>query len=137
MSNQYEHYTDITREVLNKVNVGDLIKINDWKRPLRVKAVSQNYFVMSTNLFGKQYYSVCSKIPWDGIRHNNMVGGMFHCGTDNWIFGSPLSKEYDDLYEFNNEEANRRYLQEFENGVNQISHRSGAAIYDLYIKTSK
>lgn len=69
-----------------------------------------------------------------GVRHNAMTGGMFHCGADNWIFGSPLSLQYENLYRFENEEANQAYLQEFENGEAKISERNGVPIYDLYVK---
>lgn len=134
MNKEYTHYRNITREILDTIKVGDLVKINDWTIPLRVKAVSENYFVMVSNLFGKLMYSVCSKLPWKGIRHNEMIGGMFHCGTDNWLFGSPLSSQYKNLYSFENEEANQAYLQEFENGEAEISERSGVPIYDLYVK---
>ena len=134
MKKEYTHYTNVTREILNTIKVGDLIKINDWTKPLRVKAVSENYFVMASNLFGKPIYSVCSKLSWDGIRHNAMICGMFHCGTDNWIFGSPLSSQYEKLYYFENEEANQAYLNEFENGETEISERNGVPIYDLYVK---
>lgn len=58
MKKEYVHYTDITREILDTIKVGDLVKINDWTKPLRVKAVSENYFVMVSNLFGKPMYSV-------------------------------------------------------------------------------
>lgn len=137
MSKQYSHYSNITKEILDTVKVGDLIKIKDWKKPMRVKAVSENYFVMTNKQFGDTYYSVCSKIPWgdEGRRHNRMVGGMFHCGADNWIFGTPLGVEYEDIYEFNDEESNKLYLQELESGETRISERSGIAIYDLYIKS--
>lgn len=134
MSKQYTHYTDVTREILDTIKVGDLIKVNDWKRPMRVKAVSENYFVMTQKMFGDTWYSVCSKLPWDGIRHNAMRGGMFHCSTDNWIFGSTLCFDYDNLYEFENEEANQKYLQEFENGETELSQRRAIPIYDLYVK---
>lgn len=42
----YVRYSNVTREILDTVCVGDLIKINEWKVPLRVKAVSENYFVL-------------------------------------------------------------------------------------------
>lgn len=135
MSKEYKHYTNITREILDTIQVGDLIKINDWKRPMEVKAVSDNYFVMTQKCFNDTYYSVCSKIVWNGERHNAMTGGMFHCGTDDWIFGSPLSIKYENLYEFEDEETNALYLQEFENGKAQISKRNSIPIYDLYIQT--
>lgn len=134
MSKQYTHYTDVTREILNTIKVGDLIRVNDWKRPMRVKAISENYFIMTQKMFGETCYSVCSKLPWDGIRYNAMRGGMFHCSTDNWIFGSILCSEYDNLYEFENEEANQKYLQEFESGETELSQRRAIPIYDLYVK---
>ena len=134
MKKNYTHYDNVTREILNTIKVGDLIRVNDWKRPMRVKAVSENYFVMTQKQFGNTYYSVCSKLPWGGIRYNHMIGGMFHCGPDNWVFGSPVSADYENLYEFENEEANQEYLQEFESGESEISERRGIAIYNLYIK---
>ena len=136
MNKEYIHYSEVTREILDTIKVGDLIKVNDWKKPMRVKAVSDNYFVMIEKMFGKTYYSVCSKLPWNGIRHNAMCGGMFHCGPDDWIFGSPVSADYEHLYKFENEEANQAYLKEFEDGISHISERRGIAIYDLYVKHS-
>lgn len=134
MKNKYICHTTITKEILDTINVGDLVKINDWKKPMRVRAVSDNYFVMTQNIFGSIFYSVCEKIAWNGIKHNNMIGGMFHCGTDNWLFGSPLTLEYENLYAFDNEEANREYLQEFEEGKCELSHRSSVPIHSLYVK---
>lgn len=134
MKKEYVHYTNVTREILDTIKVGDLIKVNDWKKPLRVKAVSDNYFVMTSKMFGDTCYSVCSKLPWGGIRYNSMRGGMFHCSTDNWVFGSPLGIDYKDLYQFENEEANQKYLQQFEDGECELSERRGVAIYDLYVK---
>lgn len=130
----YVRYPNVTREILDTVCVGDLIKINEWKVPLRVKAVSENYFVMTRKQFGHTVYSVCSKLPWDGIRHNEMRGGMFHCSTDNWVFGSPLSVDYEHLYDFENDDANDAYLQSFESGETALSERKGVPIYELYIK---
>ena len=134
MGKEYVHYTEITREILDTIKVGDLVRVNDWKKPMKVKAVSENYFVMTQNMFGDTYYSVCSKLPWDSVRHNAMVGGMFHCGCDDWIFGSPLTIGHENVYQFNNEETNKRYLQDFEDGKTHISERNGIAIYDLYVK---
>ncbi len=134
MRKQYTHYTNITRAILDTIKVGDLVRVNNWKKPMKVKAVSENFFVMTQNLFGKTFYSVCSKLPWDGIIYNSMRGGMFHCSTDNWIFGSPLVVEYRDLYTFENNEATQKYLQSFETGDCELSERKGIAIYDLYVK---
>lgn len=134
MKKEYIHYDGVTREDLDTIQVGDLVKVNDWVKPMRVKAVSENYFVMTKKQFGDTYYSVCSKLPWRGLRYNAMRGGMFHCGPDNWIFGSPVGIDYENLYQFENEEANRAYLKSFEDGEAKISERRGIAIYDLYVK---
>ena len=131
MDKGYKLYQNVTREILDSIKVGDLVKVNDWDAPLTVKAVSDNYFVMS----GNSCYSVCSKIPWDGVRHNEMVGGMFHCGPDDRIFGSMLQMECEDLYKFNNDDYNQKYLQEFEDGNNNVSERNGIAIYSLYVQS--
>lgn len=134
MKTEYIHYSNVTRKDLDTIKVGDLVKVNDWTRPMRVKAVSDNYFVMTQKQFGNICYSVCSKLPWNGVRYNAMRGGMFHCGPDSWIFGSPVSIDYENVYQFENEEANKAYLKEFENGESWVSERGGIAIYDLYVK---
>ena len=136
MKQQYNVYENVTREILDTVKVGDLIKVNDWKKPMKVKAVSENYFVMTQNIFGNIYYSVCSKLPWEGIRHNDFTGGMYHCGPDDYIFGSPLCADYDDLYTFEDEVANRKYLESFENGETQLSERRGICIDSIAIKSN-
>ena len=136
MNNGYTHYNNVTREILDTIKVGDLIKVNDWDTPMEVKSVSENYFVMTEDKDNGKYYSVCSKLPWDGIRYNSMVGGMFHCGTDNWVFGSSLQSEYENVYYFENEECNKKYLEEFEQGECELSFRTSIAIYDLYVKTT-
>ena len=136
MNKQYAHYSNITREVLNTIKVGDLVKVNDWAKPMRVKAVSENFFVMTQKQFKDTYYSVCSKLPWNGVKHNKMTGGMFHCGSDDWIMGSPLCVNYDKVYEFDDPKISALYLKEFEDGKTHISERNGIPIYDLYVKSN-
>ena len=125
----YNHHSEITKEILDGVKVGNLVKINDWKMPLKVVGVSENYFAMARRCFGKVLYSVCEKKPWDGTMHNSMRGGMFHCGTDNMIFGY-LGFDY----EFNDEKKINYYLQAFEDGKIELSHRTAIPIYDFYVK---
>lgn len=136
MSKEYMVYDNVTREVLDTIKVGDLIKVNEWRKPMQVKAVSKNYFVMTQNNFGSVYYSVCSKLPWGGVKHNDFTGGKFHCGPDDWIFGSTLSVDYPDLYKFSDDEANRRYLESFENNETAISERNGIQIKKIAIKSA-
>ena len=141
-NNGYKHFSIYEGDVdifhaLCTVKVGDLIKVNEWRQSMKVKCVSANYFVMTANRFGKIYYSVVSKKPWNGTKHNSIVGGMCHCGTDNWVFGSPLVSECEKLYDFNDELYNKLYLDSFEKGKCELSHRTSVAIFDLYIKPAK
>lgn len=126
---KYKHYENVTKEILDNIKVGNLVKINNWKRPMKVVGVSENYFAMIQKICGKVYYSICEKKPWDGIRHNDMIGGMFHIGTDDMIFGY---MDFD--YEFNDEKQIKNYLQAFENGEIELSVRRSVPIYDLYVK---
>lgn len=129
---KYTHYsvTEITKEILDTIKTGDLIRVNNWKKPMRVVAVSENFFVMIEKNFGNTSYSVFSKRHWQGVCHNNLVGGHYYCGADAYLFG------YGNMdYSFKNTELNKKYLQSFENGESRISERNGISIYALYIKT--
>lgn len=126
---KYKHYENVTKEILDNIKVENLVKINNWKRPMKVVGVSENYFAMIQKICGKVYYSICEKKPWDGIRHNDMTGGMFHIGTDDMIFGY---MDFD--YEFNDEKQIKNYLQAFENGEIELSVRRSVPIYNLYVK---
>jgi hypothetical protein len=125
----YITYTEVTKEILDTIKVGDLVKVNDWKKPMRVKGVSENYAVMVQKQFKDTYYSVISKRPFDKGNHNAMRTGKFHCGRDNWIFGSAYFN-----YNFEDAEAVACYLQEFERGETELSHRSAIPILELHIK---
>ncbi|MEK3717946.1 hypothetical protein [Paenibacillus sp. FSL R7-0333] len=120
---------DITKEILDTVSIGNLVRVNDWKKLMRVKGVSENYFVMVRNNFGQLRYSVCEKKPWGGIRHNRMVGGMFHCGTDNMIFGWI---GFD--YKFDDQDQINRYLHAFESGEIELSVRGTIPVQRLEVK---
>lgn len=142
MDKIYNIYEEITKELLDSIKVGDLIKINDWNKPLRVRAVSKNYFVMASKMFGKWNYSVCEKIPWDGIIYNDMRGGFFHVGVDSWTFGSPIWCKFNEYgsYDFENIDASQAYIESFELKENEensssISMRRGTIpIYKIEIK---
>lgn len=127
----YTKHTEIIKEVLDQLKVGDLVKVNDWKKPMKIKGVSENYAVMTQKQFKDTYYSVIEKKPWDGVRHNAMIGGHFHCGKDFWLFGVPIDFDYN----FEDEEAVGRYLQTFESGLNELSHRNAIPILELHVKT--
>ena len=142
MKNDYKIFTEITKEILDTVKVGNLIKVNDWKKPLKVIAVSENYFVMARKVFGEWEYSVCEKKPWGGIRHNAMIGGKFHIGTDGWVFGSPTWLDFKcEGYDFGNAEASQAYINSFElpegdMGHSFISPRNAVRIARICIKSN-
>lgn len=135
MANGYTHYEEITKDVLDSIKTGDFVRVNDWKRPLKVKGVSDNYFVMEREVFGKPLYAVCEKKPWGGIRYNAMRGGMFHVGTDNMVFGTSLQFDDERVYHFEDEAITKEYLVLFENGEQELSMRTSVPIYDLYVKS--
>ena len=104
----------ITREVLDSIRVGDWISVNMWTFPLRVYAVSDNFFVMARWIFNSWIYSVCEKTPRK-YQHNSVTPGYFHCGRDFWTFGAPVWSRFDCKgYDFKNKEATQAYINSFE-----------------------
>lgn len=80
---KYKEYSwddgTLTKEVLDSIKVGDKIRCNNWKQPLTVKAVSDNYFIMTD----KKRYSICEKLPRK-FTHNNAYKDRFTIGPDNY-----------------------------------------------------
>ena len=129
----YDVHEEITRELLDSIQVGDMVKCNDWARAKRVMGVSANYFVMATSCFGKTLYSICEKKRWLGTRYNHMVGGMFHIGPDNWIFGWG-GWGYNGYYDFYDMWKTVEYLESLEEGVTELSHRRSVPLTRIAIK---
>lgn len=124
MNKVYETYTQITKELLDSIKVGDLIKCNNWKQPLKVKAVSENYFIMVKNLFGKALYSVCEKKP-SSFSRNYFTAGSFRIGTDNWVFGK---------YNYLTQEGCDKAIKDFESGETELSVRRTCDLETIQIK---
>lgn len=102
----YEIYEHPTKEILDSVGVGDLVKISDWKKPYKVMAVSKDHFVMIAKRFKDTYYSICSKVPSED-NYNNMKKGFFFAGALQWNF----IKSYD----WNSKESMADLLNDLEN----------------------
>ena len=133
---QYEIYEkpDITKELLNTIKIGDSIKINTWRRPMKVIAVSKNFFIMWKKHFKTWMYSICEKNK-RGYAHNMIYwpnGGFdddeFVCGPENYVF---------DKYDYSIEEERLEALQELESGDMEVSEKRGRGIYHLEIKRGK
>lgn len=124
MNRNYEIYKRPTKEVLDTIKVGDLIKCNDWKKPLSVKAVSENYFIMVRNHFGQPLYSICDKRPSDFSR-NYIEYGKPTIGMDSWVFGR---------FDYFNQEDIDEAIKELESGETEMSVRNSVALEIIYIK---
>ena len=125
MKNNYIKHDEITKELLNSIEGGDLVKCNNWRGTLKVIGVSENYFLMVY----KDECSICEKKPSETTR-NFYTKGSFRIGTDNYIFG------FEDGYKFENEESIKKYLNEFETGVTELSVRNAVDLVSIAIKKS-
>lgn len=131
MQSEYEVYTidecEITKEVLDSIKIGDLVKCNDWKQPLTVKAVSENYFIMVRNAFSKPLYSICEKKPSSETR-NYYTKGAFRIGTDAWVFG---------VYDYFEQKDCEKAIKDFETGKAELSVRRAVDLELIQIKRNK
>lgn len=122
-------YNPPTREALDSIRVGDLVKCNDWQRPFRVVGVSENFFAMTQNMFGDTHYSVCEKRPSSHTR-NYREEGCFTIGPDFWLFGAP---QFPHGYNWDDEEAVAAYLASWETGETKFS-RSAISLKRISVK---
>lgn len=121
---------NITKELLDSIEPNDSIKINTWKRPLKVIAVSENFIIMWKKHFDTYVYSILEKNK-RGHEHNLCyrpnVGYMadeFVCGPD----------DHYGKYEYNNVEECKKALEELESGELEVSTRHGWGLWHLEIK---
>lgn len=133
MKRKWEHHTEINKELLDSIKPGDLVKVNKWRKPLRVRAVSANYFVMAQPLPKGYDYSVCEKTQRKAGRHNRMTPGMFHCSTDHWLFGWSGWPGWPAGYNFEDTDTTMAYLESFEIRDSQLSERNGIPINEIHI----
>lgn len=123
---------EITLDFLNSVMIGDKIKINDWKKPLTVKGVSENYVIMNRRHKGDDYiYSIIEKKRSSYRRNGREWNDMFICGPDDIVFGS----EYG--YAFDNKKDTDSYLNDLENCDMEVSYRNRVAIESISVKHNK
>lgn len=122
----YVVHEQVTKEILDAIQVGDRVRCNAWGKPMQVVGVSPNYFVMHQNLFGKGFYSVCEKKSVEHSR-NSYTKGNFRIGTDDYIFGAPGGYPWDDA------EWVEAYLAGFESGKINLSVRRAVNLEKIAI----
>lgn len=122
----YVIYTDITKELLDSLKVGDRVILNSDKKSFKIIGTSKNYFLMTQNNFGKIYYSVCEKILCTR-NYNNMQAGKFSVGADNYIWGCPTG------YKFDDPKWIEEYLNDFESDKIKLTRRA-IALNSISIK---
>ena len=126
MKKEYEIYpkTELTKEILDTIKVGDRIKVNSWKRPFTVRAVSENYFIMTVPFFDSYRYSICEK---------NKRGGRYNvcyrpeCGyyEDEFVCGPD---DHFCLHDYEDPKECEIALKELEAGELEVSTRHGLGI---------
>lgn len=117
MSKKYTQAEVPTKESLDSILIGDLVKINDWKRAVRVYGTSENFVLVASPFMGSWLYSVIEKRP-STVTHNNRTRGAFTCGPDHWIFG------YVDGYRPKDRAWLDAYLASWESGETEFSRRA-------------
>lgn len=127
---QYTRYSPVTKDILDMIEIGDYVKCNNWKCPYVVRCVSENYFVMTQKMFGKEYYSICEKKP-AGYGRNFYQKNQFRISTDFWIFG------YINGYHFDNPEWCKEYLNSLEAGTTELSERNAIGLTEISFKKGK
>jgi hypothetical protein len=133
--NKYEIYEhpDITKELLNTIKVGDFIKVNTWKRPLKVIAVSENFFIMWRPHFKTWMYSICEKNK-RGYAHNMIYRPECGFDDDEFVCGAD---DHFTKYDYSNEKECKKALKELEKGTLEVTTRHGWGIWHLEIKRGK
>lgn len=119
----YEIYDkkDITRKLLKTIKKDDYIKVNTWKRPFKVVAVSKNFFIMTKPFFNSYQYSICEKTK-RGYAHNmcyrpknGFDADEFICGPDNYWC----------KYDYTDQKELKKALKDLEKGKMEVSQRLG------------
>ena len=119
----------VTKEELDKVEVGDYIRVNNWYRAMQVRAVSENYIVCANRSFdGNFIYSVISKQPSTFYNHEAKEQ-LCYCGKDNTLFGAGFKCDFDNV------DSCKEYLKKFESGELEISRKRSEAIYRIALRS--
>ena len=127
--NEYFGIYPVTKEDLDKIKIGDYVKINNWSRGMKVRQVSDNYILCASRSFDGQFrYAVISKTPIEFTK-NDITEKHYYYGKDNTI-----SDGYHIFYNFDDDNICREYIRKFDAGELKISHKVREPIYRLSLK---
>lgn len=119
-------------KVINSLQVGNMVQINDWDKPMIVRGVSEHYVVVS-NLFDNDCeYTILSREP-NTIAYNGIPCGACICAADWWLFGILLDGYNDFEYHFANQDWTTKYLESLEKGETEMSLKNRAIITNIKI----
>lgn len=125
MVNKYAIYNNPTKEILDTILVGDLVKCNDWGHSMRVVAVNPDYFIVVRKMFKTYAYSICHKAPAD-FSWVSIEEGRPYIGPDDRVFGIVD-------YEKDPEKA----LEYLKDGTMGVSMRHGVTLDRIEVKRAK
>ena len=110
------------RAVIQALQPGDKIRVNDWNDTYTVRGVSHR-FVVADYKADTEYplYTILGKEPTT-IPRSGIPSGAMVCGPDSWVFG------YWGGYNFEQPDVIAEYPESLESGETEISVRHRAEI---------
>lgn len=124
--NKYAIYEYPHKDILDTIQVGDLVKCNEWKNALRVIAVGPKFFIMKRNAFNTYIYSICHKEDSD-CGWTFIEPGYPYIGPDDRIFHEDYTDDNECL----------DILKRMEDGELGVSLRHGCTLKHLEVKRVK
>lgn len=109
--------------ILSCIEIGDLIRINDWDTYYTVCGISDNYILAHHEV----EYTIILRWPTT-FSYNGIPAGSYVCAPDFWIFG------YHGGYRFCDPAWVKEYMQSLEGGETEMSVRNRAQIARIEVK---
>lgn len=109
--------------ILAYIEIGDLIRINDWDTYYTVCGTSDNYILAHHG----DEYTIILRWPTT-FSYNGIPAGAYVCAPDFWTLG------YHGGYDFDNPTWVKEYMQSLEGGETEMSVRHRAQIARIEVK---
>jgi hypothetical protein len=122
MSRKYIAIDPEKKDELASIQVGDFVRINDWKRGMKVTHRTERYLLLMGNDFGENVYSVIELLP-STFSYNDRKKGKLTAGPDYWLFGWNGWVDEQGNVDYNDPAKREAYLRTFETGETEFSRR--------------